>query len=262
MKPDELKVKFKPRKIDLEPRDLSKLSNLADGEIVEDPLGRHKPGVSFVINHGDLGVAKFPLLMFPAVNPVEFYLFSALQNLEQIRQFEPKVAADSKQINHLLLAEFQFCIFAACALEAFVNQIIPGDYKHIDGAVTTEKSEIEMRWTLEEKIKKVIPRVTGLSVAGDTPLWAAFTTLVNLRNDIVHLKTTYPVSDFRSYQNLYSRLLGNDYEASYRTVQEVIRRIGEAGDKLYAERKDAGDKAGRRWSAKEIFEKGWRLITG
>ena len=35
MKPDELKVKFKPRKIDLEPRDLSKLSNLAGGEIVE-----------------------------------------------------------------------------------------------------------------------------------------------------------------------------------------------------------------------------------
>ena len=73
MEPNELRVKFRPRKINLEPRDLSVISPLADGEIVEDPLGRHKPGTTFVINHGDIGSVKFPKIMFPAPNPIEFY---------------------------------------------------------------------------------------------------------------------------------------------------------------------------------------------
>ena len=59
LKSNEMKIKFKPREINLEPKDIFKISNLFQGEIVEDPLGRHKPGASFVINHGDIGSVKF-----------------------------------------------------------------------------------------------------------------------------------------------------------------------------------------------------------
>lgn len=242
MKENELRVKFKPRKINLEPRDLSKLSSLVDGEIVEDPLGRHKPGTSFVINHGDIGSTKFPKIMFPAVNPVEFYLFSALKNLENIRTLEPEVARDYGKINSLLLEEFQFCIFAVAAVESFVNQIIPGDFRYKNKGGDIAKPQIEKEWSIEEKLRKVIPQVVNISIAGDSKIWNILTTLITLRNDLIHLKTAYPVvSDFRSYQDLYRRLLDHDYGDSHSAVQEVIKRIGTAGDKVYAEQKTAAD---------------------
>ena len=42
---------------------------------------QHKPGATFVINHGDIGSKKFPKIMFPAPNPIEFYLYSAFKHL-------------------------------------------------------------------------------------------------------------------------------------------------------------------------------------
>lgn len=199
MKDNELKVKFKPRKIDLEPRDLSKLSHLADGQIVEDPLGRHKPGTTFVINHGDIGSIKFPKIMFPAVNPIEFYLFSALRNLESIRTLESEVAKDSGKINQLLLEEFQFCIFAVSAIEAFVNQTILVDFEYKDKKGTVSKAEIERHWTIEEKLKKVIPQAVNVSIAGDTKVWNTLTSLVLLRNDL----TVYSVVSKRHFMRLH-----------------------------------------------------------
>lgn len=263
MKDSELRVKFKPRKIELEPRDISKLSYLADGEIVEDPLGRHKPGTTFVINHGDIGSRKFPKILFPAVNPIEFYLYSALQNLDNIKSLEPQAGGDFSKINQLLLQEFQFCIFSVAAVEAFVNQIIPGDfeYRSKDGLVS--KTEIEQKWSIKDKLKKVIPQVINISIAGDTKIWSVLMELIGIRNDLIHLKTAYPVvSDFRSYQDLYRRLLDNDYEASYKTVQEVIKRIGTAGDQMYADQKVAADKAGGHFGWTEILKKGLRKLTG
>ena len=263
MKDNELKVKFKPRKIDLQPRDISKLSHLADGEIVEDPLGRHKPGTTFVINHGDIGSTKFPNIMFPAVNPIEFYLFSAFRNLENIKTLESEVTKDSGKINQLLLEEFQFCIFTISAIEAFVNQTIPADFEYKDKKGTVSKSEIERVWTIEEKLKKVIPQAVNVSIAGDTKIWTTLTELILLRNDLIHLKTAYPVvSDFRSYQDLYRRLLDHDYDESYKTVQEVIRRIAVGGDKVYADQKVEADKQGRHSSWIEVLKRGLRSLTG
>lgn len=227
LQPDQLRVKFKPRKINLEPRDILNLSNLADGEIIEDPTGRHQPGVSFVINHGDIGSVKFPSIMFPSPNPVEFYLFSTLSNLENIRKLETDVVKDPKKVNALLLQEFQFCIFAVSSLEAFINQIIPAGYSYTDkkGIIFT-KEQIENTWSIEDKIKKVITDITGVAVAADSNKWGVLISLVNLRNDIIHLKTTHPeVSDFRSYQNLYKRLLDHDYENSFSVLKDIITML-------------------------------------
>jgi hypothetical protein len=228
LKPNELKVKFKPRQINLEPRDALKISNLADGEIIEDPLGRHIPGTSFVINHGDIGSIKFPKIIFPAPNPIEFYLFSALRNLENIRTLEPVVGKDHEKVNLLLLEEFQFCIFSVAAIEAFLNQIIPNDFEYKDKKLTISKAQIERGWSIQEKLKKAIPQIANVSIAGDAKKWMALTLLVELRNDLIHLKTAYIVSDFRSYQDLYRRLLDHDYEASYTVVKDVISTIGTA----------------------------------
>ena len=263
LKQDELRVKFTPRKIDLEPRDLSKLSCLAEGEIVEDPLGRHAPGAKFVISHGQIGSVKFPKLIFPAVNPIEFFLFSTRQSLESIRVIEKDVLKNHNRINFLLLEEFQYCISSVAAIEAVINQTIPGDFEYVKKKKKIAKNEIEKYWKLEDKIKKVIPKITGVAVAGDSRIWKPLIELIALRNDLIHLKTTYPViSDFQSYQDLYRRLLDHDYESSYKAVKDVIRVINEAGHKLYAEQKAATEEVGKNKSWVDILKSGLRRLTG
>ena len=226
LKPNEMKVKFKPRKIDLNPRDILKISNLADGEIIEDPLGRHKSGTVFVINHGDIGSTKFPKIMFPAPNPVEFHLFSALESLEKIKILENEVRSDNKKVNLLLLQNFHFCIFSTSSLESFLNQIIPNDFIYKDKKENFTKKDIERNWSIKEKIKKAIPEITGVTIANDAAKWNILTSLIDLRNDIIHLKTVTQPSDFRSYQDLYRRLLDHDYKLSYKVIQDVISIIG------------------------------------
>ncbi len=221
------------------------------------------PGTTFVINHGDIRSVKFPKIMFPAPNPIEFYLYSALKNLEAIRVLEKEVAAGVKKINHLLLEEFQFCISAVTAIESFVNQMIPGDFVYKDKKGDATKLEIEKKWSIEDKLKKVIPQAVNVSVAGDAPLWKSLIGLISLRNDLIHLKTTYPiVSDFRSYQDLYRRLLDNDYDHSYKAVQEVIKQIGTGGDKFYSEQKANGDTKGLHSNWADVLKRGLRSITG
>lgn len=222
----DMTVKFKPRKIDLEPRDIFNLSNLADGEIVHDPTGRHKPGSPFVINHGDIGSVKFPGIMFPAPNPIEFYLFSAFESLQKIKALEQEVKIDQKKINALILEDIRFCIFNVSTLESFLNQIIPATYEYNDGSKKINKNEIEKYWKLEDKFKVIIPEITNISIASDTKKWKMITDLISLRNDLIHLKTTYPiVSDFRSYQDLYKRLLDLNYEETFAVVKDVISSI-------------------------------------
>lgn len=263
MKDNEIRIKFKPRKIELEPRDLLNLSCLADGEIVEDPLGRHKPGTTFVINHGDIGSQKFPNIMFPAINPIEFYLYSAVRNLDKIKELEIEVAKDSEKINHLLLEQFQFCIFSVAAIEAYLNQIIPTDFEYHQNKKIVFKSELEQKWSIEDKLKKAIPHLVSVSVAGDTILWNRLKSLIALRNDLIHLKTAYPIiSDFHSYQDLYRRLLDFDYEMAYKTIQEVIRKIAAESDKLYAKNKENLSKENVKSSWIKVLRKGLRNFTG
>ncbi len=219
-------MKFKPRKIELEPKNIFNLSNLADGEIVNDPAGRHQPGASFVINHGDIGSTKFPGIMFPAPNPIEFYLFSTFESLEKIKALELEVKTDQKKVNALILEDIRFCIFSVCAIESFVNQIIPATYEYNDGTKKVSKNEIERYWKLEDKFKTIVPQISGISIAGDAKKWATITDLIDLRNHLIHLKTTYPiVSDFRSYQDLYRRLLDLDYEETFSVVKDTISQI-------------------------------------
>ncbi len=263
LKSNEIKVKFKPRQINLEPRDPLKISNLADGEIVEDPLGRHKSGATFVVNHGDIGSIKFPKIMFPAPNPIEFYLYSALKNLESIRSLEPIVVKDYTKVNSLLVEEFQFCISTVAALEAFINQTIPGNFEYRDKKRVISKVEIERRWSIEDKLKTVIPSIVNISIAGDSGMWTALTSLISLRNDLIHLKTAYPVvSDFRSYQDLYRRLLDHNYEESFKVTQKVIEMIATADSNIQEEVKRKAHAENRHSSWSEILRRGLRSLTG
>ena len=166
--------------------------------------------------------------MFPAPNPVEFYLFSAFKNLENIKVLEQEVAKDYGKVNALLLKEFQFCIFLTSAVEAFLNQIIPNNFVYNDKKINVSKKEIERYWSIENKIKKAVPQITDINITSDSTRWGALLSLIKLRNDIIHLKTISQSSDFKSYQELYKELLDHNYELSYAVVTYIIKTIGTA----------------------------------
>ena len=126
----------------------------------------------------------------------------------------------------MILEEIRFCIFAVGALEAFVNQMITATFTYTDNGKTFSKKDIERCWSLEDKFKKIIPLIAGVRVVDDTKKWCIVTLLIGLRNDLIHLKTAYPVvSDFQSYQVLYRRLLDNNYAECFDVVKAIISSI-------------------------------------
>jgi hypothetical protein len=148
------------------------------------------------------------------------------ESLEKIKALELEVKTDQKKVNALILEDIRFCIFSVCAIESFVNQIIPATYEYNDGTKKVSKNEIERYWKLEDKFKTIVPQISGISIAGDAKKWATITDIIDLRNHLIHLKTTYPiVSDFRSYQDLYRRLLDLDYEETFSVVKDTISQI-------------------------------------
>ena len=79
------------------------------------------------------------------------------------------------------------------AVEALTNALIPDDFILEDikdgQTIQMNKTEIERTKSIVVKLKKVIPK--ALSCGSPTRLksWTKFTQLIDLRNDLIHLKS-------------------------------------------------------------------------
>jgi hypothetical protein len=105
------------------------------------------------------------------------------------------------QIIHdsLLVYEFIECaqvaiIFSFTAIETFFNLSIPEDYKYEKkGSKNTEvynKIQIERYISWKEKLKSIIPDIYKIEGLSDEPFWVRLHELIQIRNDIVHQKST------------------------------------------------------------------------
>lgn len=99
----------------------------------------------------------------------------------------------------LLVYEFIECaqvaiIFSFTAIETFFNLSIPEDYRYEkSGAKNTEiynKSQIERYVSWKEKLKNIIPEIYKIEGLCNEPFWGRLHELIQIRNDIVHQKST------------------------------------------------------------------------
>jgi hypothetical protein len=112
------------------------------------------------------------------------------------------------------------------AVEAFINNLIPKDYNYKrelnSKTELFDKLQIQRFLTFDEKIKKVIPNVTGKSfhsIFGQK--WDRIKKLKEFRDEIMHTKA-YDKESPVLYENLYNTSLNFAYEETQEAVKDFI----------------------------------------
>jgi hypothetical protein len=87
---------------------------------------------------------------------------------------------------------FESVILAFTALEAFVNEKIPDDFKFEEvrkGKTNIlDKAEIERRVTLDKKISEVLPQAMNIDSPKGKKCWQGYKDLQQVRDRIIHMK--------------------------------------------------------------------------
>jgi hypothetical protein len=112
------------------------------------------------------------------------------------------------------------------ALEAFINHIIPANYEYKkDGIKSTEsfnQEQIQRHVQLKEKVKIVIPLITGKSFpVTHGHQYDLLLKLKTCRDEIVHTKK-FSSSRPTPYKQLFTLALDFDYEGTIHAVKDYI----------------------------------------
>lgn len=131
-------------------------------------------------------------------------------------------------------------IFSFTALEAFVNEVIPIGYQYSFVAKKKlppeilDKSEIERRVSLDEKLKKVLPDALKTKSPSGTKAWQDFKELKEVRDRLIHLKSGDRKSSGPEFQTLWGLMLEKDKIIYHDTAVNMIAAFPTASN-------------GRRW---------------
>jgi hypothetical protein len=118
-----------------------------------------------------------------------------------------------------------FVVLLMTALEAFVNQKIPADYKYqkIEANKFTKVYDNEQiqRWiSLDEKIQEILNKITNQSFTKHFPNKQIFIdNLKDLRDSIIHTKSGLA---FENYTELFKKTLNFKYNDAIEAVRDFI----------------------------------------
>ncbi len=118
---------------------------------------------------------------------------------------------DSDAIDYLELI-MQSIVFAFTALEAFVNEIIPSDFRYEKKSKkATEiytKEEIERWVSIDEKLDKIIPTILKVGTPkGRDRSWQGFKDLKNIRDRLIHMKSDDRKSSGPEAKTIWTELM-------------------------------------------------------
>ena len=147
-----------------------------------------------------------PSLVSIQLNAAKPALFRCHELAKQLKSLAEKEKKDSEFKTHdqlindsRIVYEYLECaqvsiIFSFTAIETFFNLSIPEDYEYKkEGSKNTEiynKSQIERHISWKEKLKKIIPEIYMIEDISREPFWSRLHQLIELRNDIVHQKSS------------------------------------------------------------------------
>jgi len=175
----------------------------------------YNSGGDFYI-HGEKG--KSAPIKIPTPNIPSLYLNisdNALKNAKEINEnillpsitlnhdsnsFEYKEKYYYKHIFDMYENLFVSIVFNYAAVESITNNLIPNScsvrWNTKTGESTVGKDWIEKNVTLEDKIKKVIPKIYNLKIKfGKLNFWKNFKLLEHHRNEIIHFKSDEFIDD-------------------------------------------------------------------
>lgn len=115
-------------------------------------------------------------------------------------------------------------IFAYTSLEAFANICIPELYKYSEKKNGIEtiysKEAIELKFSLKDKLKKIIRKILNTPDPSQEKWWNTFSVLENLRNEIIHTKQS-------KSEEKYSKLLSKDIFEIISIHKKIIKYYGQ-----------------------------------
>jgi len=139
---------------------------------------------------------------------------------------------DSDAIDYLELI-MQSIVFAFTALEAFVNEMVPSDYKYEKkGKKATEiytKEKIERWVSIDEKLDKIIPAILKVETPkGRDRSWQGFKDLKDIRDRLIHMKSDDRKSSGPDAKTIWTDLMKT--EPPYKQAFAIVKYfIGDEG---------------------------------
>lgn len=104
-------------------------------------------------------------------------------------------------------------IFSHTAIESFANEVIPQDiqYEFKPGnkqdAVVLGKEEVERRVSLDEKLRRVIPRALKVATPAGKKVWEDYKKLKLVRDRLIHLKSLDRKSSGSDHQTIWGLMI-------------------------------------------------------
>lgn len=96
-------------------------------------------------------------------------------------------------------------VFSFTAVETFLNQSIPDSYIYTEieskKTIQYNKEQIEKWIPWKTKIKKIIPEIYKIENIHNEPFWNNLIQLAEIRNDIIHQKTSNDTEVFEVFFN-------------------------------------------------------------
>lgn len=174
----------------------------------------------------------------PEPNPITIYFDIAQANLKHIHQARATLLVELSKSNANASAILNYShtyysvtsvyiIFLFTALEAFINYHIPDDYSYNKEdnrgvKLTYDKEAIQRNLSFDEKLKDVIPAITGKYFHKEAAhKYDHIYKLLKLRDNIMHTKVEITSSP-NIYKGLFCSLLDFPYEKVILSARDFI----------------------------------------
>ena len=131
--------------------------------------------------------------------------------IDQTRHHDVSFKSDAlafEYLEHII----ESIILAFTAIEAFVNESIPVDYKYVHTKKSeiileeSDKRHIERHISIDEKISKVLPDILNCSSPKTSSCWGKYLELRRVRDRIIHMKSEDRVSSGPFNKTIWSAL--------------------------------------------------------
>jgi len=177
-------------------------------------------------------IAMYLNLSHTLINKAES-LFHILPLKQKVKQRQ--ILSDDTIVFDFYESLFGSIVMAYTSIEAFANEYIPEDYNYErkikDKIQILNKSDIERRVNLDEKLLNILPDIFEINFTKQSPKWEKYKILQNNRDRIIHFKSKdiYPDrtqilqgAQMKLLDNIWNSLLNESIFDAHKIAIDII----------------------------------------